>query len=150
MWRQLWVSNPSDDSAISFHVAMSLIFQTHNITWQVSFEFSPNVFTQFSEFSDKNIIIFFKKSIQTCHLPCKRPRCHHGTSKTQVAEKNFELSPVHASVIYQFPKFAEFLIHLGKTPLFCLVNVKRKEFHSWLCKGIHTCLTETICFHGNT
>ena len=58
-----------------------------------TFEFSLNVFTEFSE------ILYFKKIIRTCHLLCKRPRCYHSASKTEVTEKIFKLSPIHASVI---------------------------------------------------
>ena len=63
---------------------------------------SLNVFTGFAEFSDKKYYIF-KNVIWTYHLLCKRPRCYHSVSKTQVAE---------------FDEFTEFLIHLLKTPLF--------------------------------
>ena len=38
---------------------------------------------------------------RTCHLLCKRPGCHHSTSKTHVRDRIFKLSPIHASVIYQ-------------------------------------------------
>ena len=46
-------------------------------------------------------ILYCKKIIQTCHLLCKRPRCCHSASKTQVAERIFILNRIHASVIYQ-------------------------------------------------
>ena len=48
-------------------------------------------------------ILYFKQIIRTCHLLCKRLGCYHSTSRTQVAERIFELSPIHASLIYQSP-----------------------------------------------
>ena len=49
-------------------------------------------------------ILFVRKIIRTCHLLCKRLRCYHNASKkTQVGERIFKLSPIHASVIYQIP-----------------------------------------------
>ena len=39
------------------------------------------------------------KRIWTCHLLCKRPRCYHSASNTQVAERIFKFSPIHSSVI---------------------------------------------------
>ena len=49
----------------------------------------------------KNILVI--KSFRTCHLLCMRLRCYHSASKTQVSERIFKLSPIHASVIYQIP-----------------------------------------------
>ena len=46
-------------------------------------------------------ILYFKKIIRISYLMCKRPRCYHSASKTQVAERIFKLTPVHATVIYQ-------------------------------------------------
>ena len=65
-------------------------------------EFFLNVFTEFAEFSDKNSC-HHSKGIQTCHLLCKRLGCYHSTSKTRLRDRIFKLSPIHASVIYQFP-----------------------------------------------
>ena len=42
------------------------------------------------------------------HLLCKRPACYHSASTTHVRDRNFKLSPIHASVIISFPEFAEF------------------------------------------
>ena len=33
----------------------------------------------------------------------KRPGCYHSASKTQVKDRIFKLTPIHASVIYQIP-----------------------------------------------
>ena len=60
-------------------------------------------FTEFARILHKIYILYFQKIIQTCHLLCKRPRCYHSASKTQVAERIFKLSPVHALVIYLIP-----------------------------------------------
>ena len=54
------------------------------------FEFSLNVFTEFSKFNDKKYVVF-------------RPGCFHSASKTQVIDRIFKLTSIHASVIYQIP-----------------------------------------------
>ena len=51
-------------------------------------------------FSDK---IFIIKRTWTCHLLCKIPGCYHSASNTHVRDIIFQLSPIHASVIYQIP-----------------------------------------------
>ena len=62
-------------------------------------EFSLKVFTEFAEFSDKNIC-HYNKSIQTCHLLCLRPGCYHSDSKTHVRDRIFKMSSIHALVIF--------------------------------------------------
>ena len=62
----------------------------------------PKCFTEFSKFSDKNICHYSKRA-QTCHFLCKRPGCYHSTSKRQVADTIFKLTPIHVSVIYHIP-----------------------------------------------
>ena len=62
----------------------------------------PKCFTEFTEFSDKNICHYSKRA-RTCHVLCKRPTCHHSSSKTHVKDGIFKLTPIHASVIYQIP-----------------------------------------------
>ena len=61
-------------------------------------------------------------------------------SKTQVPDKIFKLSLIHASMIYQFPEFsefAEFLFQLGETPLCSLTKSKLvHNFKRKLCAGI--------------
>ena len=67
------------------------------------FEFSLNVFTEFSEFSDKNICHYSKRA-GTCQLLCKKEtRMLPQASKTHVKDRIFKLSPIHSSMIYQFP-----------------------------------------------
>ena len=81
------------------------------------FEFSLNVFTEFSEFSDKNIFHYNKRA-WTCKLLCKRPGCYHSTSKTHVKDRIFKLSPKFILQWFiSFPEFTEFLFYLGKTPV---------------------------------
>ena len=64
-------------------------------------EFSPNVFTEFSEFSDK-IILFLKKCCARTHyLLCERQRHYHSPTETQLTENTFKLILVHASMILQ-------------------------------------------------
>ena len=75
-----------------------------------TFEFSLNVFTEFSE------ILYFKKIIRTCHLLCKRPR-YQRTSKMQIAERIFKQSPVHVSVIYQMPWIHRISDPFRETPI---------------------------------
>ena len=58
------------------------------------FKFSLNIFTEFSEFSDTKYYMHILKRLF-------EPATRH--SKTQVSERNFKLSPIHASVIYQIP-----------------------------------------------
>ena len=61
--------------------------------------------------------IILKRLVETA-TSCVRDQ---DASKTQVAEKIFKLSPVHASVIirfHEFAEFTEFLIHLGETSLY--------------------------------
>ena len=80
------------------------------------FEFSLNVFTEFSEFNDKNICHYCKR-VQICHLLCWRPGCYHSTSKTHVRDRIFILSLIHVQLFIRFPEFTKFLFHLMKTPL---------------------------------
>ena len=69
------------------------------IITQQAFEFSLNVF---AEFSDKNIC-HYSKMVWTGYLLCKRPGWYYNTGKTHARDRIFKLSPVHASVIYQIP-----------------------------------------------
>ena len=64
-------------------------------------EFLLNVFSEFSEFSDKKYLSL--KGVPTCQILCKRPSCYHGTSKTHVSDRIFKLTPIHALVIYKIP-----------------------------------------------
>ena len=59
-------------------------------------EFSLNVFTEFAEFSDRNICHYIKG---VSHLLGERPGCYHSAIKTHVRDMIFKLSPIHASVI---------------------------------------------------
>ena len=70
---------------------------TLNIWRQWSFFL--NVFTGFSEFNDKKILVI--KRTRTCDLLFKRPECYHSTSKAHVRDRIFKFSPIHASVIDQ-------------------------------------------------
>ena len=79
----------------------------------ISMEFSLNVFTEFVEFSDKNIC-HYRKRTQTCHPATS---CIREKDATTVpgGHRIFKLSPIHASVIYK--NSMKVLLHLGKTPL---------------------------------
>ena len=65
-----------------------------------SIEFSLNVFTEFTKFSDKNIYLFVItiKGLKpaTC---CISDQDATGVSKTHMTDRNFKLTPMHASVI---------------------------------------------------
>ena len=50
----------------------------------------------------KNYDIKKDSNLPHSHLLCKRPACYHSASKTHVRDWIFKLSPIHASVIYQF------------------------------------------------
>ena len=75
-------------------------------------EFFLNIFTEFSEFSDKKFVSAVKGlNLPLSHLLCKSPGCYHSASnsKTHVRDRIFKSSPIHhASVIVNFPEFVEF------------------------------------------
>ena len=62
-----------------------------------SIEFFLNVVTEFAEFSDKNICHYSKRA-QTCHPATS---CVRDQDATTAPAR--QLSPIHASVIYQIP-----------------------------------------------
>ena len=72
-------------------------------------EFFLNVFTEFSEFSDKicHPVKGFEP-LPPSHPLCERPACYHSASLTHVRDRNFKLSSIHAPVIISFPELAEF------------------------------------------
>ena len=72
--------------------------------------------------------------------------CYHSASKTHVRNRIFKLSPIHASVIFRFPEFAEFsknsalfrknsniLCHLFLIPTFWFCGFKKTKA-TCLCK----------------
>ena len=83
-------------------------------------EFSLNVFT---EFSDKNNIIFKKIAGLEPTISCVRDRdcANHCATETQLTEKTVKLILIHASLNWlrfsEFTECSEFSFHLGKTPL---------------------------------
>ena len=86
-WKRTW-----------FKVNTSATIQ-HNIWGEEAQEPLEIFLNVFSEFSDKKFYQYSKR-VQTCSLLCKRSGCYHSTSKTQVRDKIFKLSPIHASLIY--------------------------------------------------
>ena len=48
-------------------------------------------------------VLYFKKTIRTCHFLCMRSGCYHSASKIQVRDGIFKLTLIHDSVIYQIP-----------------------------------------------
>ena len=54
-----------------------------------------------SKESTEPVEIIFAK--QTPYHLGKKPACYNSTMKTWVTMRIFKLSPIHASVIYQFP-----------------------------------------------
>ena len=64
---------------------------------------------------------------------CKRQRCKHNTRKTQVTERIFKLTLIHASVIYQICRIYRMPLHFVKTPL----------------KSIHSIWSQKVSNHDN-
>ena len=76
--------------------------------------FSLNVFTEFAEFSGKNICHYSKRA-RTCHPAAS---CVSDQDATTVsAERIFKLTQVMLQWFIRFTEFSEFLFYLGKTPL---------------------------------
>ena len=63
---------------------------------------------------------FVEKVIQICISSCKKRRCYHRASKTQLTEEIFRLAPVHASM--------EFFLNV-----FTAVTKRARTYHL-LCK----------------
>ena len=86
----MWVASThwrSDSSLASNH--------NHRLKWPFShlhFDVSycrrkhAWVFSKCFQFSDKK----YYQISRTCHILCKRPRCHHSASKTQIAARIFK------------------------------------------------------------
>ena len=67
-------------------------------------------FTEFTEFSDKNICHYNKRT-RTCHTTasCERDQDDSiAPTRHTCRDRIFKLNPIHASVIFRFPEFAEF------------------------------------------
>ena len=86
------------------------------------FEFSLNVFTEFSEFSDKNICHYSKRA-RTCHPATSCVRNQDAT--TMPVKHMWETESLNWLQfmlqwflrVPEFAEFAEFLFHIGKTRL---------------------------------
>ena len=91
-------------------------------------EYFVNVFTEFSEFSDKNIC-HYSKRIRTCHLLCKRPGCYHSVSKKHVIDRIFE-SNLCFSDLSDSLNSMKVLFHLGKTPMHQYSSTKVTSDHA--------------------
>ena len=77
------------------------------VWWNNSIEFSLNVFTDFAEFSDKNICQYNKRA-QTCH-----------PATSCVRDQDATTAPArHMWATGSFTEFRECLFHLGKTKVF--------------------------------
>ena len=70
---------------------ISFIFMWLSEKFGQIIEFSLNVFTEFSEFSDKNIIILKYCWVQTHYLLCEKQRLYHCATDTQLTEKTVKL-----------------------------------------------------------
>ena len=89
------------DLLLSLHVKWPVFKQSgDDNSFCDVFEFFLSVFSEFTKFSGKKIIIFLK---DYSNLPpvCKITRCYHRTSKTLVAHRILKFSPILASVIYE-------------------------------------------------
>ena len=83
------------------------IGKNHSISSDLM-KFSLNVFTEFSEFSDK---MFVKRVIQTCSLLCKRPRCYHSARNScfidlsdSLNSLNLEKTPITTKYFWAHPR----------------------------------------------
>ena len=77
-----------------------LMYVPSDAQWSFSRTFSVNSLNSVTK-------IFVIKRAQSYHLLCKRLGCYHSASKTHVRDRNFNMSPIHASVIYQIPHFTK-------------------------------------------
>ena len=86
-------------------------------TFESPFHFSLNVFTEFAEFTDKNICLYSKKA-QTCHPATLCVRDQDAT--TAPARHMWETGSLNWAqfMLQWFIKFTEFMFHLGKTPIY--------------------------------
>ena len=107
----------------------------------VSFEFSLSVFTEFTEFSDKNICHYNKRA-RTCPPDTSCVRDQDAT--TAPPRHMWETGSLNwAQFMLQwfirFPEiaeFSEFLFHLGKTQLKLTFN-KNNAFYLESCKNFN-------------
>ena len=106
----------SPSRSVSKFNIVSMIMETDRRKERVvySLEFSLNVFTELSEFSDKTIF-HNSKSTWTCHLLCKRTGCYHRASKTHVRDRIFKFMP---QWFIRFSEFAVFTEFKENSPLF--------------------------------
>ena len=85
-----------------------------------SFEFSLNVFTEFAEFSEKNIC-HYSKRVQTCHPATSCVRDQNATTvpaRHMWEARSLNWAKFMLKWFIRFAEFSEFLFHLGKTQLF--------------------------------
>ena len=96
-------------------------------------EFSLNVFTEFAEFSDKNICHYSKRA-WTCHPATSCVRDQDATpvpARHMWETRSLNWAQFRLQWFIRFPEFNEFLFHLGKTPM------------SWITLG-HTGVVCTV------
>ena len=86
---------------------------------------------------DKTFVIAVKQgsNLPPSNLLCERPGCCHSTSKTNVRDRIFKLSPIHASVIIRFAEFTESSATFRKNSNISNANVrvKVKVNSLWIC-----------------
>ena len=102
-----------------------------NIAWNMTrnsvnfvqlMEFSLNVFTEFVEYSDKNICLYSKRA-RTCHQTTSCVKDQDATSvSARYMWKTGSLNWAHFMLPWfiwfpEFVEFTEFLFHLGKTAI---------------------------------
>ena len=81
------------------HGESECVHNAYASLWNMPTEFFLNVFTEFAEFTDKNICPYSKRT-RPCHFLYKRPGCYHCASTTHMRDRIFKFSLIHASVIY--------------------------------------------------
>ena len=154
LWRNLYVSYIWDNRNTKIGMSWSMWS-----SYPPTFEFFINGFSEFAEFSYKNI----------CHNSKRANTCHPATScvrdqdpTTVLARHMWETgSLIWAKFMLQwfisfpaFTKFSEFLFHLGKTPMrvigverMCCENVVISKLHSFSwneCYCIRTAFKQSI------
>ena len=124
-------------SSVKFYSPVSALEWVVHPEIDSTMDFSLNGFIEFTEFGDKNICHCNKRA-RTCNLLCKRPGCYHSTSETHVRGRIFKLSPINASVIYQFHRIQ-------------WIPVPFRENSNDVCRKImnnqhHVCIRKANCY----
>ena len=109
----------------------------------------PKCFTEFNEFSDKNISPYSKKAV-TYHLTtsCSRDQNAMTASDRPVRDRIFQLSPIHALVLFLYSRNSQ---NLGKVLLiFENLHCFLTHFLSKICYSFYLTLSTNYHQHPIT